>query len=499
MAIPKVMGIETEYGITVKNQPDFNPILSSLLLINSYETYRSSRIRWDYEAESPLRDARGFEYMEEKDLPTKEESRLINLILSNGARFYVDHAHPEYSSPECTNPRDLVIWDKAGERIMNISRSRAEATSPPEQRILIYKNNSDFKGNSYGTHENYLLDRKVPFARIVQHLMPFLVSRQIFTGAGKVGAENNTDPCDYQVSQRADFLETEVGLETMHSRPIINTRDEPHADPEKYRRLHVIVGDANMSEVANYLKTGTMAIALSMIEDDFIDQDLSLENPVLAFRRISRDLTCREPVRLKDGRTITAVELQREFLEMARRYHAEREPEPWVPDILARWGSVLDRLAEDPMSLSRELDWVAKRQLIENYMEKHGLDWTDSRATLIDLQYHDIRPGKGLYSKLEEAEAVERIVTDDEISKAIYDPPKDTRAYFRGRCLQKYSEEIVSASWDSVIFDLREGPLKKIFMLEPLRGTEAHVRQLLDESPTASDLLRNISRPSTGV
>ena len=187
MAIPKVMGIETEYGIIVRNQPDFNPILSSLLLINSYETYRSSRIRWDYEAESPLRDARGFEYMEEKDGPSKEESRLINLILSNGARFYVDHAHPEYSSPETTNPRDLVIWDRAGERILNLARQRAEAVSPPEQRILIHKNNTDGKGNSYGTHENYLMDRRVPFARIVQHMMPFFATRQIFTGAGKVG------------------------------------------------------------------------------------------------------------------------------------------------------------------------------------------------------------------------------------------------------------------------------------------------------------------------
>jgi proteasome accessory factor A len=499
MAIPKVMGIETEYGITVKNQPDFNPILSSLLLINSYETYRASRIRWDYEAESPLRDARGFEYMEEKDVPSKEESRLINLILSNGARFYVDHAHPEYSSPECTNPRDLVIWDKAGEQILNLSRSRAEAVSPPEQRILIYKNNTDSKGNSYGTHENYLMDRKVPFARIVQHLMPFLVTRQIFTGSGKVGAENNTEACDYQISQRADFLETEVGLETMHSRPIINTRDEPHADPEKYRRLHVIVGDANMCEVANYLKVGTMAIVLSMIEDDFIDRDLSLDSPVLAYRRVSRDLTCREPIRLKDGRALTAVDVQRQFLELAHRYYRDREEDPWVQDMLARWESVLERLAEDPMTLSRELDWVIKRQLIENYIAKHGLAWSDSRVAMIDLQYHDIRPGKGLYGKLEESEAVDRIVTDDEVSKAIYDPPKDTRAYFRGLCLQKYSEEIVSASWDSVIFDLKEGPLKKIFMLEPLRGTEAHVRQLLNESPTAADLLQNLSRPNFGV
>src|SRR5262245_13656650 len=496
MAIPKVMGIETEYGITVRNQPDFNPILSSLLLINSYETYRTARIRWDYEAESPLRDARGFEYAEEKELPSKEESRLINLILSNGARFYVDHAHPEYSTPECTNARDLVIWDKAGERILNISRTRAEAVSPPEQRILLYKNNTDLKGNSYGTHENYLMDRRCPFTRIVQYMMPFLATRQIFTGAGKVGSENNLEYTPYQISQRADFLETEIGLETMHSRPIINTRDEPHADPEKYRRLHVIVGDANMSELTTYLKVGTTAIILSMIEDDFIDRDLTLDNPVQAFRAISRDLNCRVPVRMKDGRAMTAVALQREFLELAHRYYRDRELDTVTKDVLVRWEFVLDRLEQDPMSLSRELDWVIKKDLIESYMATHDVDWTDAKVAMIDLQYHDIRPGKGLYYKLEESEAVERLVTDDEIAKAIHDPPKDTRAYFRGMCLQRYSEDIVSASWDSVIFDLKEGPLKKIFMLEPLRGTEVFVRQLLEESPTARDLLRNISKPS---
>ena len=495
MAIPKVMGIETEYGITVRNHPDFNPILSSLLLINSYETYRA-RVRWDYEAESPLRDARGFDYAEEKEVPSKEESRLINLILPNGARYYVDHAHPEYSTPECTNPRDLVIWDKAGERILNISRMRAEAVSPPEQRILIYKNNTDSKGNSYGTHENYLMDRRCPFARIVQHLMPFFVTRQTFTGAGKVGSENNLEYTPYQISQRADFLETEVGLETMHSRPIINTRDEPHADPEKYRRLHVIVGDANMSEIATYLKAGTTAIVLSMIEDDFIDKDLALDNPVQAFRGVSRDLTCRLPVRLKSGRSATAIEIQREFLELAHRYYRDRDLDTVTKDILVRWEHVLDRLEQDPMTLTREVDWVIKRDLLESYRARHGLDWTDSRIAMIDLQYHDIRPGKGLYYKLEEAEAVDRLTIDDEIAKAVHEPPRDTRAYFRGMCLQRYSEDIVSASWDSIIFDLKEGPLKKIFMLEPLRGTEAFVHRLLEESPTARELLRNISKPS---
>src|SRR5438094_1649289 len=233
-----------------------------------------------------------------------------------------------------------------------------------------------------------------------------------------------------------------------------------------------------------------------MVEDDFIDRDLSVDQPVQAFRKVSRDLACRETIRMKDGRTITAIDLQREFLDYAQKYYKDREHEPWVREVMARWERTLDQLAEDPMQLGRELDWVIKRQLIENYMGKHDLEWNDSRVAMIDLQYHDIRPGRGLYGKLEESEAVDRLSTDDEISKAIYDPPKDTRAYFRGMCLQRYADEIVSASWDSVIFDLKEGPLKKIFMLEPLRGTEAHVRQLLTESPTAADLLRNISRAS---
>ena len=254
-----------------------------------------------------------------------------------------------------------------------------------------------------------------------------------------------------------------------------------------------------MSDVANYLKMGTMAIVLSMIEDDFIDRDLSLDGPVIAYRKISRDLACRETVKLKDGRALTAIDLQWEFLTRARRYYETRPHEPWVEEVLTRWASVLDRLARDPDNLDRELDWVIKKRVIEGYRDKHALQWSDSRVAMIDLQYHDIRPGKGLFYKLEESDAVERLVTEDEVSKAIYDPPKDTRAYFRGMCLQKYADEVVSASWDSVIFDLREGPLKKIFMLEPLRGTEAHVRQLFADSATAGDLLRNLGKPAGDV
>src|SRR5436190_16747713 len=229
MAIPKVVGTETEYGIFGPSTPDFNPVLASSFLINAYAG-NLRRIRWDYEQESPLRDARGYEPVQERQ-PVDEELGLANVILPNGARYYVDHAHPEYSTPECAGPRDLVVHDKAGERILERSLEELHRVLPPGQRVAIYKNNSDGKGNSYGTHENYLVDRATPFARIVRDLTPFLVSRQVFTGAGKVGTEgvrSQERTVGYQLSQRADFFEAEVGLETTLKRPIINTRDEPH-------------------------------------------------------------------------------------------------------------------------------------------------------------------------------------------------------------------------------------------------------------------------------
>ncbi|MGH2556274.1 MAG: proteasome accessory factor PafA2 family protein, partial [Actinomycetota bacterium] len=306
MAIPKVMGIETEYGISGPGMPDFNPVLSSSMLINSFAgTLR--RIRWDYEQESPLRDARGFEPIQERQ-PVEEDLGLANVILPNGARYYVDHAHPEYSTPECATARGLVIHDKAGERILEKSLEAVQHLLEPGQRLAIYKNNTDSKGNSYGCHENYLVDRRTPFSRIVRDLTPFLVTRQIFTGAGKVGSESPREESRrvaYQLSQRADFFEAEVGLETTLKRPIINTRDEPHADPEKYRRLHVIIGDANMCEVATFLKVGSTALILKLIEDELLP-DLSLEGPVSALHDVSWDVSCRQTVKLRDGRRVRA-------------------------------------------------------------------------------------------------------------------------------------------------------------------------------------------------
>jgi proteasome accessory factor PafA2 len=489
VAIPKVMGIETEYGISGPGNPDFNPVLASSLLINTLAG-SLRRIRWDYEQESPLRDARGFEPVQERE-PTEEDLGLANVILPNGARYYVDHAHPEYSTPECATPRDLVIHDKAGERILERSLELAAEFLPPGERISVYKNNSDGKGNSYGCHENYLVDRATPFARIVKDLTPFFVTRQVFTGAGKVGVEGGGAEgasVPYQLSQRTDFFEAEVGLETTLKRPIINTRDEPHADPEKYRRLHVIIGDANMSEVSTFLKVGTTSLILKMIEDEFLP-DLSLEAPVRSLHEVSWDPQLRTTVTLSDGRRLTAIELQWEYLDLAKKYVKDQDDTPGNAEILSRWEAVLAALEADPMSLSQELDWVAKHRLVDAYRERDGLEWSDPKLALIDLQYHDVRRDRGLYHRLVRSGKVERMVSEAEIEAASNQPPEDTRAFFRGHCIRRYPDAIVAASWDSVIFDTGRDALQRVPMREPLRGTREHVEGLFDQAQDAGGLV----------
>jgi proteasome accessory factor PafA2 len=367
------------------------------------------------------------------------------------------------------------------------------ATVPGSQPIQLYKNNTDNKGASYGCHENYLMRRATPFADIVRHLTPFFVSRQVVCGAGRVGLGADGRDDGFQISQRADFFEVEVGLETTLKRPIINTRDEPHADPEKYRRLHVIIGDANMSEVSTYLKLGTTALVLAMIEDKFLGGDLSVESPVAELRAISHDPTCRHQLTLRDGRKMTGVQLQMEYLELARKYTEDKfgsDVDEMTADVLTRWESVLTRLAEDPMQLSRELDWVAKLELLEGYRTRDGLAWGHPRLQLVDLQYSDVRPDRGLYNRLAARGRIARLVSEEDVTRAIDSPPEDTRAYFRGRCLQQYPESVAAASWDSVIFDIpgRES-LQRVPTLEPLRGTRAHVGGLLDRSRTAAELV----------
>ncbi len=492
MAIPKVMGTEIEYGITVKNDRDFDPISSCVLLVNAYREDHAGRILWDYDQENPLADARGFQVDGEKYTPNQQENIARNKTLVNGARYYVDHAHPEYSCPEVTNVRDLVLHEKAGERIVEISRREATALLPKDAEVLVYKNNSDRKGNSYGSHENYLMDRRTSFKQIVEHLMSFLVTRQIYTGAGKVGSENRAQPCLYQLSQRADFFETEVALDTMVKRPIINTRDEPHADRDKYRRLHVIVGDSNMSEYTIYLRNGATALVLSMIEDGAVRRDLSLRDPVRAIKEVSHDPTCKREIQLENGKKLSAVQIQREFLDLALQYASSRTLDPWMRDVLVKWQHVIECLERDPMELSGEIDWVIKKAMIESFIERKGLDWESPQVQMLDLQYHDVRPDKGLYNLLERQGKVARIVADAEINRAIHEPPEDTRAYFRGECLKRYAGEVFGVNWDSISFGIGDEPIKRVLMGEPLKGSKAHVQDLLDASPTAADLVRNL-------
>ena len=501
MSVRRVMGSETEYGISVPGHPNANAMLTSSQIVNAYASamHRARRARWDFEEENPLRDARGFDLAREladASQLTDEDSSLANVILTNGARLYVDHAHPEYSSPEVTNPRDAVIWDKAGEWIM-AEAARHAAAVPGALPINLYKNNTDNKGASYGSHENYLVSRATAFAEIIRHLTPFFVTRQVYTGAGRVGIGQDGRTHGFQISQRADFFEVEVGLETTLKRPIINTRDEPHADPERYRRLHVIIGDANLAEIPMYLKMGTTSLVLAMIEDRFFSTDFTVDQPVRTLHQISHDPSLKHLVLLRSGRKLTAVQLQMEYFEQARKYTEDKygtDVDEITKDVLERWESVLTRLESDPMSLNRELDWVAKREILEGYRMRDAVDWDNARLHLVDLQYSDVRPEKGLYQRLAARGRFERITTDAQIRAAVDMPPPDTRAYFRGRCLDKYADSVAAASWDSVIFDLpdRES-LQRVPTLDPLRGTKQHVEGLIDRCRTAAELVAEIT------
>ncbi len=492
MAIPKVCGIETEYGIVVRDA-DLNAVTASSTLINAFLGRTETRTAWDFFDEQPGNDARGLLLGE--ILAPEVETHLVNTVLTNGARYYVDHAHPECSTPECRTTSEVVLYDRAAEEIMRRSMERAKAILPANGEIVVYKNNSDGKGNSYGCHENFLVDRNVPFGRLVSQITPHFVTRQVFAGAGKVGSESpGAMPGDvaFQLSQRADFFEEEVGLETTLKRPIVNTRDEPHCDPAKYRRLHVIVGDANMSEVATFLKVGTTAIVLSMIEDDAVGDDLVLAHPVTAIRQVSNDPSLRVTIALANGKRITALDLQWQLLERARswadRYGLESVTVDDGKRIFEEWEQVLSGLQHDPGSVANVVDWVAKKRLVDGYAERHSLASTDVRLKAIDLQYSDLRADRSLATRC----GLRTMVQPADAMHAIDHPPETTRAYFRGTCLSKFAPDIVAANWDSIVFDVGRDPLRRVPMMEPLRGTKAMTGDLLAECTTASELIERL-------
>ena len=518
------MGIETEYGILGGPGVKQNPMVLSSLVVSAYADAAAGhgRARWSYEGEDPLADARGWRLDRARAHPSqltdgegprgadrdssgldgevlrrrrpaateRDDPAAVNVLLTNGARLYVDHAHPEYSSPEVTNAHDAVLWDRAGEHVM-LASVRALAASPHTPEINLYKNNVDGKGASYGTHENYLVDRAVPFEDIVKVLTPFLVTRPVLVGAGRVGLGPAGEEPGYQISQRADYMEAEVGLETTLRRPIINTRDEPHADPARFRRLHVIIGDANCLEVATYLKLGMTSLILSVLEAGQAPlswEGLSLADPVAAVAEVSRDLELNQAIDLANGARMSAIEIQRAYLDGVRAAGLDFDAQETA--VLERWDRVLTLLATDREAAAREVEWLAKLSVLEGLRRRHHLAWDHPKVAALDLQWSDVRPERGIYARLRAAGAVETLVTQEEAERAASSPPEDTRAYFRGQALRRYPRAVVAAGWNGLVMDVSSQPsLVRIPMTDPTRGTKALVGGLFDQNEDAESFL----------
>ena len=408
--------------------------------------------------------------------------RSSNVFLENGARLYLDvGSHPEYATPECDSIADLVAHDKAGERILEQLVGSAEARLREEGIrgvVFLFKNNTDSAGNSYGCHENYLTSRRDDFAHYAEVLIPFLVSRQIYAGAGKV--LQTARGAMYCISQRAEHIWEGVSSATTRSRPIINTRDEPHADAERYRRLHVIVGDSNMSEYATFLKIGATSILLRMLEDPAVVlRDMTLENPIRAIREISHDTTLRRRVRLANGREASALEIQSEYFNRAKRYQETKGLSPLEDQALAMWEHCLTGLERDPWSLDRECDWVIKHQLIERYRTKHQIPLTHPKVALIDLQYHDVNRQRGLFYKLQSAGLVERTSTDEAIDNAVEEPPQTTRARLRGEFIRRAKERRRDFTVDWVHLKLNDQAQRTVLCKDPFKSRDERVEKLI--------------------
>ncbi|MDC4233354.1 proteasome accessory factor PafA2 [Actinomyces sp. B33] len=493
MSGQRIISTETEYGVYRPGDPWANPVALSTQAVRAYaRTSRGSGpaasappVRWDYTAEDPLNDLRGMRMsraaadpslltddpyhlapsggVERVARPTPEELALpaaSAAVLTNGARLYVDHAHPEYSAPETLGPEDAVLWDRAGEvvaaRIMDLVRRSGEG------EVVLVKNNTDGKGAAYGTHENYQIRRDVDFDDIVRGLTPFMVSRPVICGSGRVGIGQKSQAAGFQMSQRADFVENEVGLETTFNRPIINTRDEPHADPSRFRRLHVIGGDGNMFDISTLLRLGTTSLVLWAIEQGIgLEWDaLALDDPVQETWNYSRHPDLDYRAATAGGRSYTAAELQQVYLDLvlAAFDRAGIEPDPQDRRVLDLWQSVLDRMRSDLFSVAADVEWVGKYQLLTRQKERAGLGWSDPRLAAIDLQWADLRPDHGLVARLDAAGLVRRLFTPEQVERAADEPPTNTRAAVRGRAVAE-DPQLVRASWTSLVIDPGDGDL----------------------------------------
>ena len=457
-----LLGLETEYGIIREDFEDSDPVEESMKLLKSC-TQKSVFGKWAYAQENSHQDMRGFRVNslaqdeEEDEFCAKDRQRpytylemKCDRVLANGARFYNDHTHPEYSTPECKSLFSLVAHDVAGERIV------AESTNLRNQEIgekvvQVFKNNTDYSGHSYGTHDNYLVPRDIPFDLLVKGLVPFQVTRQLYAGAGKVGSENpkTKDYKGIQLAQRSDFIETILSIETMTQRPIINTRDEPHASRNQYRRLHLIMGDANMSAYATALKVGSTLLVLNLIASGASLPDIELENPVEDVLRVSQDINA--ILKRNSGNSITALEIQESYLEAVdNNYSGGNKESDWI---IQEWKRTLNELKHNPEKLSDRIDWAIKEKLFTEFMETENMDWDDPMLQSLDLEYHNLDPDRGLYRGLEQENEVYSLLTEEEISRAIEFPPEGTRAKIRGEAVRKESEKIKKIHWTGIEFN----------------------------------------------
>ena len=408
--------------------------------------------------------------------------RSSNVFLENGARLYLDvGSHPEYATPECDSIYECTVHDKAGERKLEELLIGAEQRLKDEGirgTIYLFKNNTDSAGNSYGCHENYLTRRSAEPEKYQQHLIPFLISRQIFTGAGQV-LQTARGPI-FSIAQRAEHIWESMSSATTRSRPIINTRDEPHADAEMYRRLHVIVGDSNMSEYTTFLKLGSTACMLRMIESEDVSlRDLTLENPVRAIRDFSHDISCRKKVRLESGRELSALDIQREYLNSALKYADTHGFTTSELKALEMWEHCITTIENDPLKLSTEVDWVIKHNLIEAFRSKHGLALDDARVQALDLQYHDIRQDRGIFYRLQARSMVDRICEEQDIVDAMDIAPQTTRARLRSEFIIAAKEKKRDYTVDWVHLKINDQAQKTVLCKDPFVFEDDRVERLI--------------------
>ena len=446
----RIYGIETEYGITfsLRGQRRLSPDEVSRFLFRKV-------VAW---------------------------GRSSNVFLENGSRLYLDvGSHPEYATAECDTLVDAVAQDKAGESILRELVEYAQGQLSDEGirgDIYLFKNNTDSTGNSYGCHENYCIERIDDLTRLEQVFIPYLISRQIFTGAGKV--VTNAKGTAYSMSQRAEHIWEAISSATTRSRPIINTRDEPRADPEKYRRLHVIVGDSNMSEFATYLKLGTAAVVLAMIEDrNTVLRDYNMASPINALRDISYDLWSKEPVKLSNGRDLTALEIQDDLCERAEQFLQGHPLPADQVHAVQLWREVIEQYRNDPMGLADRVDWIAKLQIIERERERSGVELSDPKIALIDLLYHDTSFERGLYYRRQARGHLRRMVSDEEIASATHTPPPTTRAHMRGTFIKAAKEWRRDYTVDWVHLKLNDEMQRTVLLKDPFKSTDERFQKLL--------------------